>query len=239
MANEHYVFVPEWSPEMSTVDILDEEHHHLFRVLRLTVGRQIYIVNGKGSGAKAEITDISKIGTRCQVVQLLKPLDSPAVQVHLAVGLIRRSRWECLLEKAVELGVRRVIPLKSRYTVRETSRPERDKKIMIAALKQCGRYTLPELEDETDYSQAVKQRRGEGIILHQEDDIPYLRDVPGVKDEITLFVGPEGGFSDEEILLAEQEGVHKAHLGAVRLRTETAAINAIAYFTYWNQEVIQ
>lgn len=239
MANEHYIYVPEWSPEINSVDIQDEEHHHLSRVLRLNAGQQICILNGKGLGAKAEITDVSKIKTRCQIIQLLEPLDSPAIQVYLAVGIIRRPRWEWLLEKAVELGVRRIIPLKSRYTVRETCRQERDKKIMISALKQCGRYTLPELECEMDFSEAVQQRRGEGIILHQEDDIPYLRDVPGVKDEITLFVGPEGGFSNEEILYAEHEGVHKAHMGAVRLRTETAAINAISYFTYWNQEVSQ
>ncbi|MDK2976699.1 MAG: rRNA (uracil1498-N3)-methyltransferase [Candidatus Marinimicrobia bacterium] len=237
MANEHYVFVPEWSPEMSTVDIQDEEHHHLSRVLRVRAGQQICILNGKGAGAKAELMEITQIRTRCQVIQLLEPLNSPAIQVHLAVGIIRRPRWEWLLEKAVELGVRKIIPLKSRYTVREHYRPDRDKKIMISALKQCGRYTLPELEREMDFTMAVHQRRGKGIILHQEYDIPYLREVSGVKDEITLFVGPEGGFSDEEILYAEQEGVYKAHMGTVRLRTETAAINAVAYYTYWNQEV--
>lgn len=234
MANKHYVYVPDWSPEMSTVDIQNEEHHHLSRVLRLMPGKQIYILNGKGFGAKAHITDISKIRTRCQIIQQLDSSGSPGIRVHLAVGIIRRSRWEWLLEKAVELGVRRIIPLKSRYTIRETYRPKRDKKIMIAALKQCGRYTLPDLENEMDFAEAIKQKRGEGIILHQEEGIPYLRDVAVVKDEITLFVGPEGGFSDEEITYAEQKGLYKAHMGPVRLRSETAAINAIAYFAYWN-----
>ncbi|MDD3807851.1 MAG: RsmE family RNA methyltransferase [Candidatus Marinimicrobia bacterium] len=237
MANEQYVYVPSWHPDQVDVEIQQDEHHHLFRVLRKIRGDHIIIVNGKGAGAVAEICDITKEKTRCQILTVLESPRTSRYQVHLAVGVIRRPRWEWLLEKTVELGVSTLIPLYSQFTLRNSSSPEREQKIMISALKQCGRFTLPLLTKPISFQEAIKKASGEKILLHYAPEVSYLSDLSLKGNEITLFIGPEGGFSKEEVAYADQENVQKAHLGNIRLRTETAAINSAAYFTYWKKEV--
>jgi 16S rRNA (uracil1498-N3)-methyltransferase len=233
MANEHFTYIPEWHPGLNRIDIHGEEHHHMSRVLRLKPGDTVMLVNGKGKGARGTIEEIGRNQTVCRTEEILKSPALPAVSVTLVVGLIRRNRWEWLLEKGVELGITRIIPLQSRYTNRETCRPERDMKIMISALKQCGRFTLPVLEKTTPFIRSLQDIRGKGIILHNEEGIPYLGNIQGTIQEVTLYTGPEGGFSEEEMKRAEQAGIQKVHMGEIRLRTETAAVCAASYFTYW------
>ncbi len=238
MANEHFVYLPDWCSGIPSVNIHGEEHHHLSRVLRLKPGAEVRILNGKGETAKGVIEEIHKNETQCRITGAVLFQDPPAFSVTLAVGIIRRNRWEWLLEKAVELGVTRIVPLQSRYTVRESSRHDRDLKIMVSALKQCGRLTLPVLETPRPLDTAFQEQQGQGILLHNEAGIPYLGTVDAKMKEVTVYIGPEGGFSPEEIELAEKAGIQRAHMGSIRLRTETAAVCAATYFTYWHQEVL-
>jgi 16S rRNA (uracil1498-N3)-methyltransferase len=238
MANELFVWVPEWDLSDNIVVIFGEEHHHLSRVLRIKPGSNVILLNGKGHGAKSIIREIHKDRTICCVESKLDDPIKDSVAINLAVGLIRRPRWEWLLEKSVEMGVSRIIPLITQYSVPEKIRQDRDLKIMISALKQSGRFTLPELDDPTPFDILIKNLSNRGILLHNEHKLPYLMSLKRLKrEDVTLCIGPEGGFSEEEIDLAQKAGVETAQLGKIRLRTETAALCALNICSVWDQEV--
>ncbi len=136
------------------------------------------------------------------------------------------------------MGVSRIIPLITQYSVPEKIRQDRDLKIMISALKQSGRFTLPELDDPTPFDILIKNLSNRGILLHNEHKLPYLMSLKRLKrEDVTLCIGPEGGFSEEEIDLAQKAGVETAQLGKIRLRTETAALCALNICSVWDQEV--
>jgi len=238
MANEQFVWVPEWDPSDNSIVIYGEEHHHLSRVLRLKPGSEVNLLNGKGQGGRSVIREIHKDRTVCHVESVLENPVNNSVEIILAVGVIRRPRWEWLIEKAVEIGVSGIMPLNTRYSVSEKLRYDRDLKIMISALKQSGRFTLPALHELTSFDQVVKNASNKGILLHNEDVLPHLMTLKGksLKD-VTLFIGPEGGFSREEYEFAVKSGIEPARLGKVRLRTETAALCALNICSVWNREV--
>lgn len=238
MANEQFVWVQEWNPSDDMVVIYGEEHHHLSRVLRIKPGSNVILLNGKGQGAQSVIKEIHKDRTVCHVESNLDDPFKNSVKITLAVGIIRRPRWEWFLEKAVEMGVFRIIPLITRYSVPEKLRQDRDLKIMISALKQSGRFLLPELNELTPFNKVAENLSEKGILLHNEGNLSHLMSIKKANcKEITLFIGPEGGFSREEYDFAIQSGIEPAGLGKVRLRTETAALCALNICSLWNQEV--
>ena len=238
MANEQFVWVPEWNPSDDIVVIYGEEHHHLSRVLRLRPGAEVILLNGKGQGGQSVIREINKDRTLCSIESNMADPFKDSIKIDLAVGIIRRPRWEWLLEKAVEMGAFRIIPLITRYSVPEKLRKDRDLKIMISALKQSGRYTLPELDELLSFDKVVENLSNRGVLLHNEDNLPHLMSLTKTNcEDMTLFIGPEGGFSREEYDFAIQSGIETAQLGKVRLRTETAALSALNICSLWNQEV--
>mgnify|MGYP000248983063 CR=1 FL=1 len=238
MANEQFVWVPEWNPSDDIVVIYGEEHHHLSRVLRLRPGAEVILLNGKGQGGQSVIREINKDRTLCSIESNMADPFKDSIKINLAVGIIRRPRWEWLLEKAVEMGAFRIIPLITRYSVPEKLRKDRDIKIMISALKQSGRFTLPELDEIVSFDKVVENLSNRGVLLHNEDNLPHLMSLPKTNcEDMTLFIGPEGGFSREEYDFAIQSGIEPAQLGKVRLRTETAALGALNICSLWNQEV--
>jgi 16S rRNA (uracil1498-N3)-methyltransferase len=147
--------------------------------------------------------------------------------MHLAMAVIQLEKFELVLQKATELGVRSIIPL---VTERVELRPERYsgkserwERILFEAVKQCGRARVPSIEAPARFGD-VLQRGGAKILFDADAEPATVEQL----DEVTIFIGPEGGWSDDELALARERGVLFQRLGPRRLRAETAAIAALS-----------
>ena len=208
----------------SRVFLTGEEMHHA-RVTRLREGEEIEIFDGTGATAMGRLVALGADRWEVEIVGQAPGRESPRTIV-LAMAVINLDRFELVLQKATELGVLEIIPL---LTDRLEVRPERFagkrdrwRKIIFEAVKQCGRAVVPTLAEGASLS-TVMQREGTKIVF----DAGHPVSSPGdVLDPIILFIGPEGGWSEAELSLAESSGARFEHLGPRRLRAETAAIVA-------------
>jgi 16S rRNA (uracil1498-N3)-methyltransferase len=160
------------------------------------------------------------------------------LDVTLAVGVVKNpSRMDWLIEKCTELGIRKFIPIRSERSVHYTAKVDRWSALALAAMKQSLRCWLPQIADVTDFTSLLAENTPYDlkVILHEATDpAKHLQHIaaqkPGARS-VLLLIGPEGGFSEEEVASAEQVGLLAASLGARRLRTETAAVVASSWMT--------
>lgn len=214
--------------ENNILIIESDEHKHLSRVMRKKPGDAIWVSDGKGTSYQTEILEIDQDNTKCKIVEKHPQFGEPENRVSLAVGLIKPSHWEIMLEKAVELGVYDIYPLITRYTVVKSLKQERGAKIILSALKQSGRSYMPILHDPVPYNEFIQQKHHETTyICDNQDDYPQL--VPGLSSvNYLVLIGPEGGFHPDEVKLAIQHSAQPVLLSNRRLRTETACIAALS-----------
>jgi 16S rRNA (uracil1498-N3)-methyltransferase len=216
----------------SLIELQGQEADHASKVLRYARGDSITVVDGKGNLYEGEIYDNTGNSVRIQTSEeLTKPKDQP--NIRLAVGIIKKQdRLELIVEKAVELGVRDLLFFRGEHSVKQNLRLGRLKSIAVSAMKQSLRAWLPELhvydsleEIINDYSSCnfIAARQGSA---HSFGAIKknYLEETP------LLFIGPEGGFSENEFDYLQKHNAQFISLGASRLRTETAAISSLAQY---------
>jgi 16S rRNA (uracil1498-N3)-methyltransferase len=224
---KHRFFVPAALPIGETVEVAGEELHHAVRVVRVREGEEIEVFDGRGSAAAGRVETID---AQRLVIRLTGPADAreSTVAIRLAMAVIHLDKFELVLQKATELGARSIIPL---VTARVEVRPERYRgkrerweKIILEAVKQCGRAVIPFLEEPAELADVVA--RDDPKIFFDADAEP--NPAPASLGEVTLIIGPEGGWTDAEITLAREHGCWLERLGARRLRAETAAVAACA-----------
>jgi len=229
------------------------EAFHVTRVLRRKEGSEIELFDGKGGKYTGVIEIVHGDGSvegditkRSQA-----PMKSVPVDLHLYMGLLKKpSHWEWALEKGTELGITSFTPVITPRTVvqaRELSKnkTERWNKIMEGASKQCERGTMPALKEPQHFRDAVPAAAKKGLVLLGWERHPGATTYAGLRETIktaraenkkgltvSLFIGPEGGFSDEELEIAEYEGANFFSLGPNILRAETAAISAASIILY-------
>jgi 16S rRNA (uracil1498-N3)-methyltransferase len=217
-----------------------EESAHILLSLRLPAGSPIRATDGKGKLYEARIEEARRDGVVARI-ESVDRIPAAAVKVMLFQGMIRLSRMDLVVEKCVELGVDAVIPLVSERSTAKGAggRTERWRKIAVGAMKQSLRAYLPEIRPVTTFSEAVEAARGLGRILaaHERGAVTPLGagDLAGGGGDIGVFVGPEGGFSHEEIEALRAAGALFFGLGEARLRSETAAIAAVAIIRHFLQ----
>jgi len=219
---KHRFFVPHVLAAGAVVALEGDELHHA-RVVRVRDGEEVEVFDGRGGAWIAAARELP-------AVELLRPVDvdrEPRVALHLAMAIINLDKFELVLQKATELGARSIVPLvTARIEVRAEryrGKSERWQKIVFEAVKQSGRARVPVIEEPAAFDDVV--RRAGTKILFDADEEPST---PPRFDAATLFVGPEGGWSDDELRLARENGCAFARLGARRMRAETAAIVATA-----------
>lgn len=223
----HRIYVDAITPPHVTVE--GEEFHHAIRVVRARVGEAVELFDRAGNLAAATVEAIERDRA---IIRVDAPLPSreTAHPLHLAMAVIQLEKFELVLQKATELGVHSFIPL---VTERVELRPERYsgkaerwQKIVFEAVKQSGRSVVPVIETPAPFA-AVVRRAGTKIFF----DAGAPPDPATAPAEATLFIGPEGGWSDDELALARGEQCLFQRLGPRRLRAETAAIAAVAIIT--------
>ena len=220
-----------YAPCLSTCSELpEEESGHVVRVLRHTVGDEIDVVDGNGMWYHCRIA--SAHPKHCSVEILSSHSDSHwPYRVELAIGPTKNlDRMEWWLEKSVEIGLDRFVPLRCRFSERKELKTERLRKIAIAAMKQSLKATLPQIDEMTDIRRFIEEPfDGQKFIAHCMDNQPrhLLSHLVQKGRDVRILIGPEGDFSQDEVSFALQNGYLPISLGDQRLRTETAALVSV------------
>lgn len=212
-----------------TVTLNETESKHAVRVLRLSVGNEVQLVDGKGGFYEAEIADANPKKCRLKINKSIQNFGKKNFKLHMVVAPTKNiDRFEWFLEKATEIGVNEITPLLTDHSERKTIKPERLEKILISAMKQSVKAYLPKLNEIVSFNDFIEGCTTENrFIAHCYDGKkPHLKNMIGKDKDVIILIGPEGDFSYEEVILAKQKGFTETSLGTARLRTETAAIVA-------------
>lgn len=217
------------------------EARHLVSVLRLSAGDAVTLFDGSGSYYETLITRASpgRVETRIVAITPYLAQDGkvpPAL--HLAIGLLKGKKMDFVIQKTTELGITSVRPFRSQFSVAPDPSPDRFdrwERIAREACKQCNRPVPPELQRVTFLEEllaaAAEERHGLKLIFWEEEGQTPLQQAlvaaPAAGSAIVL-VGPEGGFSQTEVLLAAEAGFQSVSLGRRILRAETAALAVVA-----------
>ncbi|MBR6989249.1 MAG: 16S rRNA (uracil(1498)-N(3))-methyltransferase [Bacteroidaceae bacterium] len=227
-----------YTPDIDTShELPEEEAAHALRVLRMKPGDEMVLIDGKGNYYSAVVSGTS--GKRCQF-EVLECMPQPREWVghlHLAMGPTKNmDRTEWLVEKATEIGFDELSFLNCRWSERKVIKTERIDKILISAMKQSHKAEKPILHEMMDFKKFVAQDlKGQKFIAHcHSENLPELRKVIVPNEDVTVLIGPEGDFSEEEVSLAEAHGFKSISLGKSRLRTETAALVAVHIMHLFN-----
>ena len=219
-----------YAPDIATNQQLpDTEAHHCLKVLRMKTGDVVRITDGKGNFYNAEIAET---GLKRCMVNLLETIPQPPLwkgTIEIAIAPTKNTdRMEWFAEKATEIGIDKITFLRCRFSERKEISTERIRKIMVSAMKQSEKAQLPALQEITCFNDFVRQDfEGQKFIAHcQSVEKSLLSQVYRKNENVLILIGPEGDFSEEEIMLAQEHGFTSVSLGASRLRTETAALTA-------------
>ncbi len=216
---------------------MEGEAIHCRQALRKTVGEQIFVTDGKGRAFKTTIVSMGKKRIDCHITDEIQLSKSRSYQIHIAIAPTKNiSRFEWFLEKATELGIDTITPILCQRSERKVIKPERLEKILISAMKQSLKSTLPVLKPLQSLKDFVSQDfSGQKMIGHLEDEnTKLLSKVYDKGSNVNIMIGPEGDFSPDEIKLAMGNGFMPISLGDYRLRTETAGISAVQFVHFCN-----
>jgi 16S rRNA (uracil1498-N3)-methyltransferase len=167
----------------------------------------------------------------CTITARHHLLNEPDRKVRVAVALLKNpSRYDMLVEKVTELGASAIIPLITERTIPSTGKTSRWQKIALGAMKQSCRCILPEVSLPVHFDTFLSYETGDSlkVIPDRSGDYPSIRTIPVVQETVNICIGPEGGFSEDEVRKAIVAGYVPVSLGSRRLRTETAAIVAVS-----------
>lgn len=233
-------YCPEILAQSGTAELPEQAAHHAARVLRLQAGDRVSVFNGRGGEGEARITDIGKRNVTLEIVDWHAVERESPLQVLLAQAISAGEKMDFTLQKAVELGVGDIQPLASERSVVRLSGERAEKRVahwqgvVIAACEQSGRNRVPEVAPIRPLLDWLgRQEGGLRLMLSPVAEVG-LRDLPKPTGNITLLIGPEGGLSPAEAEAAQRYGFTPVRLGARVLRTETAALAALAAMqTLW------
>lgn len=229
----------------ATLDIEGEEAKHALKVMRLRVGDVCEVFNGCGQAATGRIAATS--GSSHMTLAELTPLPAmpPVADITLALAIPKGSNMDLIVQKAVEMGVQRIIPLITERTIVRIDAKEAAAKTakwsrtVLEACKQCGVNTLPVVEQPQSYA-AFLQRSDLPALKLQCAIVPHARPMRELleaaraahQSECVLLIGPEGDFSPAEYAAGEAAGYQPTSLGPIILRVETAVFLAVAAARY-------
>ncbi len=215
----------------------EKEHKNLLNqilnVFRMKVGHIFTVFDGSGTEFLVEITEISRKEIVCEIKEEKVGMRRNK-KLTLCFALIRKENFELILQKCTEIGVTNFVPLLTERTIKTGWNKERMLKIVSEAVEQSGWSDMPQLQDpvklETYISQQKKQKENLDNVCVLDFDGVQLSSVKHLISVDTIFVGPEGGFSDKERKLFKKANIKNISLGYSILRAETACISAAAIF---------
>lgn len=212
-----------------------DEFRHAKNVLRLSEGSEVTLLDGSGAEYSAVVTGVGRDSMRLHVLKKSESDREPLADVYLLVGLLKGDKTELVVQKAAELGAKRIGVFSSKYCAAymNGNKLERLNRVSREAAKQCMRSVAPEVEYFPDLGSALASAEGyRNKIFACEFLGKSERGIDGLSGSCALVVGSEGGFSEEEFALAKENGFFGASLGKRILRAETAAIALLSVVMY-------
>lgn len=225
------------------IEIFSDEAKHILNVMRMEIGDTLTICDGQSNDYLCRICETGKNCLKAKIKETTKSESEPKTKITLYQGLPKSDKMELIIQKCVEIGVCRIVPVITERAVvkiekgaKEDKKTERWQKIAESAAKQSGRGIIPAVERPMKFKDAIEEavKNGEAIIPYENEKDRGLKEfIKNSKAEnIGIFIGPEGGFDTKEIEFAVENGVMSVTLGKRILRTETAGIVTSAIVLY-------
>ena len=214
------------------IELDDNAHRHVARVLRLAVGDALTLFNGDGFDYVGEIGFCDRRSTRVRILSREASSNESPLHLTLFAALLKGEAMDRVMQKAVELGVSRIVPVAAARSEALPTGERRDKKlahwqgVIVASAMQCGRAVLPALDEITPLAAVLNAADGLRWIFSPHH--APTADAPASADHLSLLIGPEGGFTPDEVASAQSAGWFIQRLGPRILRADTAATVAIA-----------
>lgn len=232
----HIFYIPQITG--STFTLPEDESKHCVRVLRLSAGDTINIVDGKGTMLTCSIIDAHPKRCEVQVMESAIEFGKRSFYLHIAIAPTKNiDRFEWFLEKATEIGIDEITPLLCEHSERKTINHDRLERVITAAMKQSIKAYMPKLNPLTSFKDiATKHFDGNKLIAYCGNfDEPHAKNLISKGEKVLMLIGPEGDFNPNEVELALQNGFKTTGLGPSRLRTETAGVVACTTANLINQ----
>ncbi|WP_167958427.1 16S rRNA (uracil(1498)-N(3))-methyltransferase [Anaerosporobacter faecicola] len=223
--------------------------NHIKNVLRMRVGEELILCDGQGTDYHCKIAVLAADQIQASIISKEETQTELPARIYLFQGLPKKDKMELIIQKAVELGVYQVIPVMMKRSVvklddkkKEQKKLERWQAIATSAAKQSGRGFIPEVMPVMNYKEAVAMAKEmEYKILPYEHAMGMqetkqkIQEVKG-KKSVAIFIGPEGGFEEEEVAVAREAGIAPITLGKRILRTETAGLAILSVLMFALEE---
>ena len=235
-------FAPLASESGATIELPDDERAHLTRVLRLNAGAQVRVFDGHGREWEATVALVSKQSVTVTLGSPVVPSAEPRIALTLAIAVLKGDKTDDIVRDAVMMGVVTIQPIvttraeTSAASVHKGGRVSRWQRIAVSSAKQCGRAVVPAIRDVTDLSSALSDSALKLMLVEPGAGLPSrgLREVPPGA-AATLFVGPEGGWTTDEVRRAQSSGAILVTLGNTTLRADAVPLVALtALRVHWN-----
>lgn len=232
-------FVSKDAVEGDIITITGDEHVHLSNVLRFRVGYKLIVCDNSGNDYHCIVKSINAKSTICLIESVEKNETEHSIKTILLYGLTKAEKYEIGIQKAVELGVSKIIPFVSQNTSEKSFKQSRLERIVLEACKQCGRAIMPEVLSPLPFNEAVELAEGLKIIPYEKEKentfITVLKDLQKY-DTVSLAIGSEGGFTPQEVEFAKSKGFNSVTLGKRILRAETAVITGLANISLFMED---
>lgn len=224
-----------------TVKICGDDAHHISKVLRLKEDDEIIVCDKEGTDYHCSIKLISKDEVEAWILKKEISSSEPPVKITLYQGVPKGDKLESVIQKCVELGAFKIVPVAMKRSVAVIKDKEkkqiRMQRIALEASKQCGRAIVPQVSEVLSFKEALidAQENDLKLLPYEAENKNKLKDILKENNNsktIAVFIGPEGGFDEEEILLAQKEGFKILTLGPRIMRTETAPLACISAIMY-------
>ena len=222
-----FFYIADYNAGQNAIVLNEETSKHIIQVLRMKIGEQLNLTDGKGNLLTCEIIDDHK--KHCVVqINSKEQIPNSGHKVSIAISLLKNSnRFEWFLEKATEIGVAEIIPLICERTEKEKFRYDRMQGICISAMLQSQQVWLPVLHEPLSFQKVVNDvNTNSKLIAHCESGVKTQLTNKLINQSTCILIGPEGDFTPQEIEMALQRNFIPVSLGDTRLRTETAGVVA-------------
>ncbi|MEO0765829.1 MAG: 16S rRNA (uracil(1498)-N(3))-methyltransferase [Pseudomonadota bacterium] len=219
-----------------SVPLSRDQAHYLFGVMRLTVGGAVALFNGRDGEWRADVSEAGKRGGVLACATQTRPLQMPP-DLWLLFAPIKKARTDFIVEKAAEMGARRIVPVQTDFTNAGRVQRDRLQAHAVEAAEQCGGTFVPDVAEMVKLDRALTDLDGRALMFCDEalagaEDTSALPEIPG---PWAILIGPEGGFSDKErARLHALDRAHAVALGPRILRADTAAVAAL---TLWQRQL--
>ncbi|MES2593316.1 MAG: 16S rRNA (uracil(1498)-N(3))-methyltransferase [Bacteroidota bacterium] len=242
----HLFYTPDilsipFSNEPFLYTLNEDESKHGIRVLRLTTGSKIVLIDGQGGWYHAEIVDDNPKRCSVNITKTIKECGKRSFHLHIAIAPTKNmDRLEWFTEKATEMGIDEISTINCKNSERPVVKTERLNKVAISAIKQSLKAYLPKVNEMLDFKKFMASTanfQGQKFIAHCYDGEvkPHLKELYQKGSNTIVLIGPEGDFTADEVKLALDNGYKEIGLGNSRLRTETAALYACTTVNILNE----